>query len=160
MNATHLFRLFALPAVAVAGLFLSACSTPQSRIEANPAIVARLSPGDRNLASAGRIRDGMNKDAVFIAWGRPDRVYRGSHQGKDFEAWIYTTREVRYYGGFEAFPYPIYRSRVYYSRRHGRYFIADFGPDPFFFRPTYSVEVPYRKVQFVNGRVNAFSERN
>lgn len=160
MKAITLSRLFAFPAVALAALFLSACSTPQSRIEANPGIVARLSPADRSLAASGRVREGMNKDAVFIAWGRPDRIYRGTQGGRQLEAWIYTTREIRYVGGYDAFPYPYYRSRVVYSRRSGRYFIADYGPDPFLFRPSYSVEVPFRRVQFENGRVNAFSERN
>lgn len=159
MKALSLLRCFSLPAAAAAALFLSACSTPQSRIEANPGIVARLSAEDRALASAGRVREGMTRDAVFIAWGRPDRVYKGTRNGKSLEAWIYTTRELRYAGGFDAFPYPIYRSRIYYSRRAGRYFIADFGPDPFFYRPTYSVEVPFRRVQFENGRVNALAER-
>lgn len=158
MNAMSLFRFLALPAVAASALLLSACSTVQTRTEANPAIIARLSPADRALVATGRVREGLSKDGVFIAWGRPDRIYSGVQRGANYEAWIYTTREVRYVGGYGAFPSP-YRSRLVYSRRSGRYFIADFG-DPFFYQPTVSVEVPFRKVQFLNGKVVAFSQRN
>ncbi len=160
MKFPRCLRHLALAVGAITTLGLSACSTTETRAQENPAIIARLAPVDRNLVLAGRVREGLSKEAVFIAWGRPDRVYRGSRNGKVFEAWVFTTREVRYGAGFGAFG-PYYPSRVVVGRR-GRYYLADYGSfyDPFYARPTYSVEVPVRRVHFENGRVIAFSERN
>ncbi|MDZ4404617.1 hypothetical protein [Prosthecobacter sp.] len=93
-----------------AALLLSQCaSTPQTRIERNPQLFAALSTRDRQLVISGVIREGMTRDAVFLAWGRPDRVSVGTNRGKEVEAWTYLgERPVRTfsigmgfgYGGF------------------------------------------------------------
>ncbi|WP_395718391.1 hypothetical protein [Prosthecobacter sp.] len=79
-------------------LTLSQCasSTPQTRIERNPQLFTRLSAKDRQLVTSGVIREGMTRDAVFLAWGRPDRVSVGTSRGKEIEAWTYVgERPVR-----------------------------------------------------------------
>ncbi len=164
MNKHTLFlvcRRFGLLVLALGALGLSSCSTTESRAQSNPQILTRLSEGDRALVLSGRVREGLTREAVFIAWGRPDRVFAGSRGGKQYEAWIFTSSEVRYAGGFDFFPRPYYTSRVVFSPRHGRYFVGGYG-DPFFYQPypaTYTVQVPFRKVQFENGRVVSFAER-
>lgn len=75
--------------LAVALLSQCASSTPQSRIENNPQMFSNLSAKDRELVSSGLIREGMTRDAVFLSWGRPDRVSAGSSEGKEQEHWTY-----------------------------------------------------------------------
>jgi hypothetical protein len=83
----------------VAVLLLSQCvAGPQRRIERNPQLFNQLSARDRQLVTSGVIREGMNRDAVFLAWGRPDQVTVGTSRGKEIESWTYVgERPVRTY---------------------------------------------------------------
>ncbi|NLT71211.1 MAG: hypothetical protein GXX91_11030 [Verrucomicrobiaceae bacterium] len=75
-----------------AGLLLPGCETlnpAQRRIKKNPERFARLSEKDKSLVEQGRVQEGMSRDAVFLAWGRPDRVMSGSRSGKSREKWAY-----------------------------------------------------------------------
>lgn len=85
----------ALPAACMA-LLLAACSsvTPMSRIQANPALYGSLPAQHQALVQQGQICDGMGKDAVMLAWGRPDGVASGQLAGgKVWERWEYTAME-------------------------------------------------------------------
>ncbi len=74
-----------IPALLLA-LLLSSCQTgPEARISQDPAKYSRLSSSDKELVSQGNIRKGMTRDAVYLAWGRPDIVREGSAG----EAWAY-----------------------------------------------------------------------
>ena len=77
--------------VALFVLFLSGCSTVESRIQSNPQVYGLLSPADQALVRQGRIREGLPKAAVYLAWGSPDRIRSGVRLGHTFEAWTYTT---------------------------------------------------------------------
>lgn len=71
-------------------LLLSQCvATPQSRIERNPQLYSQLSTRDRQHVASGTIREGMTRDAVYLAWGKPDRVSTGVHKGRAMESWVY-----------------------------------------------------------------------
>jgi len=89
-----------------AALLLSQCvsATPQKRIERNPQLFSQLGNRDRQMVSSGVIREGMSRDAVFLAWGRPDRVTVGTTRGKEVEAWTYlrerAVRTVNFNAGF------------------------------------------------------------
>lgn len=96
-------------AVLAAFFFVQCSSTPQTRIEKNPQMAAKLSAKDRQLVSHGLIREGMTRDAVFLAWGRPDAVSVGINRGRESENWTYEgQRPIRSmnmnmgfgYGGF------------------------------------------------------------
>ena len=91
MNAFLLFRRVGVAGLsALASMLLSQCaSTVERRIEKNPAIYSSLSPADQELVKQRKLREGMAKDAVFLAVGRPDRVAVGRKAGKDFERWSY-----------------------------------------------------------------------
>ena len=88
----------------------------------------------------------MGKDAVFLAWGRADRVSSGTHEGKPLERWSYKGYEA-VHGGYFGFgigggfagPRP--------------YLGGGYGYDTFY-QPTVNY-VPYeaRRVDFTNGRV-------
>ena len=96
-------------AVIAATFFAQCSSTPKTRIEKNPQMFARLSATDRQIVSSGHIREGMGRDAVFLAWGRPDSVSIGTNRGRETELWTYEgQRPIRSmsttmgfgYGGF------------------------------------------------------------
>ncbi len=96
----------------VAALVLCQCSaTPQSRIERNPQIYSQLNSKDRQLAASGTVREGMTRDAVYLAWGRPDRVSMGTNRGRAIETWTYlgerpvSTFSMGFGSGFGRGPY-------------------------------------------------------
>ena len=67
----------------------TACETPRTRARLHPGAFAKLPAADQRLVLAGKVRDGMNTDAVYIAWGDPDEK-RASADGKDSsESWRY-----------------------------------------------------------------------
>jgi hypothetical protein len=72
-------------------LLLTQCAPRlDRRIERNMDLFVQLSPEDQQLVRAGRIREGMTQEAVFLAMGRPDRVGFGRRAGKVYETWSYT----------------------------------------------------------------------
>lgn len=66
-------------------LLLAACSTVDSRIKERPAVYSALSRRDQALVRSGTIREGLSKDAVYIAWGAPAQVRSGSRNGHPYE---------------------------------------------------------------------------
>jgi hypothetical protein len=75
---------------AVTALFFVQCSsTPRTRIEKNPQMFSQLSAKDRHLVTHGLISEGMTRNAVFLAWGRPDSVSVGVNRGRESENWTY-----------------------------------------------------------------------
>lgn len=50
---------------------------------------SKLPSRDKDLVSKGNVKEGMSKDAVFLAWGRPDMVKEGSQHGRSSESWAY-----------------------------------------------------------------------
>jgi hypothetical protein len=85
---TRIFERLALAAVVLA---LASCAShgPSTRIQNNPAMYEGLGAEDRAMVAEGRIREGMHKDGVFLAWGRPDRVTAGSEAGRRLDTWGY-----------------------------------------------------------------------
>lgn len=74
---------------------LTACSvnTTQSRISRNGAMYSLLSAEHRSLVASGQIIKGMSKDAVYLAWGSPSRIFKLEEEGKPKERWVYTRSE-------------------------------------------------------------------
>jgi len=112
MKAPFFIRLCL--AVIAALFFVQCSSTPRTRIEKNPQMFAKLNAQDRNLVYKGLIREGMTRDAVFLAWGRPDSVSVGVNRGRESETWTFEgQRPIRSmsmnmgfgYGGFGGFGY-------------------------------------------------------
>jgi len=129
--------------------FLAGCSTVDSRIQDDPQTFASLSPADQVLVRQASVREGMPRSAVYLAWGRPDRVRYGSRARVPFEAWIYTTTRSEivpgYYPSYGFGYYPCAGYRPFYGQ-YGHYPFA-----PFMWGDTLSYEVPYKI---------AFFERN
>jgi hypothetical protein len=152
--------------LAAGALILTSCSTTETRISGHPDIFQSLSPGDRALVSRGQIRDGMSQNAVWLAWGSPDRKIVGNMRGRPTETWIYVN--------YATYPYPYYgpygpgfgygfgfggAGFVGTHHHHGRSFVFFGDPfyDPFYYSyiPP-SIPYPTKTVTFANGRVRAF----
>lgn len=122
-HRSHLLLLSAALAILLAG-----CASPQKRIDRNPALFASLPPQDQVLVQRGEVRKGMNMDAVFIAWGRPDRIRREVAEDDETLTWLYL--------GYRSESVP----RWTFHPRHGGYC------DPYFGIPVYDpvyVSIPY-----------------
>jgi hypothetical protein len=149
-----------------AALFLSGCSTVESRISDHPEIYHSLSPRQQELVAHGQITTGMSRDAVYLAWGSPEQRVEGMMRDRMTETWIYVYYTTAYpygygYGYGYGYPYRYggFGGVVVTRRHHGRSF-AFFG-DPFYdpFYYSYippSIPYPYRTVTFSNGRVISF----
>jgi hypothetical protein len=172
----------ALPlCLAANALILTSCETTQDRFSKNPEIYQRLSASDQALVSQGQIRTGMSRNAVWLAWGSPDRKIVGNMRGHPTETWIYiyyvTYPYYPYYGPWgpwgpwspwaSSSPGPSY-SFAYTSvgvatgsahHHGGRNFVFFGSPfyDPFFYSyiPP-SIPYPGKVVTFSNGRVMSF----
>ena len=134
--------------------FLAGCSTVDSRIQGNPQTFASLSPADQALVRRGGIREGMSRAAVYLAWGRPDRMKYGSRAGVPFEAWIYTTTRTEiapgYYPAFYGFGYGrfgwsrrFYGPRGFYGYGYGYYPF-----NPYLDSDLIDYEIPYKTAFF------------
>jgi hypothetical protein len=137
--------------------FLAGCSTVDSRIKGDPQTFASLSPADQTLVQRGRIREGMSKAAVYLAWGRPDRTRYGSRAGVPFEAWIYTTIRTEiapgYDPGFYGFGYGRFGwSRRYYGPRAFYGYGYGYGYYPYLDSDLINYEVPYKTAFFERDR--------
>ncbi|MFZ2277388.1 MAG: hypothetical protein WAW39_06300 [Prosthecobacter sp.] len=144
--------------LAVAILFVQCSSTPSTRIEKNPQMFSKLSAKDRQLVTHGLIREGMTRDAVFLAWGRPDAVSVGINRGRESETWTYEgQRPVRSMNMNMGFGYG-YGGFGYGGFGYGG--LGGFGPFgyggyPMWGSGTSVTYIPYTAgtADFVNGRV-------
>lgn len=146
--------------ISASALILTSCSTTETRISEHPEIFQRLSPHDQALVRQGKIREGMSRDAVWVAWGAPDQKATGTARGRPVETWIYN--DYTYANAPYPYPYGPYGyggyfggSVVFHHHRHHRFAIIG---DPFYDPFYYSyipprVAYPSKTVSFVNGRV-------
>src|SRR5438477_13073295 len=92
--------------IAASALILASCSTTETRISGHPEIYQSLSSRDQALVSQGQIRAGMSQNAVWLAWGSPDRKIVGNMRGRPSETWIYVSYTTAPYGyGYPYGPY-------------------------------------------------------
>ena len=91
MNAKRL----CLVVGAIAGtLLFTQCSTPDTRIQANPEVFAKLTPEQQALVKAGQIGINFSSDAVKLALGDPDRVSVRTDADGQSTIWHYVTYEA------------------------------------------------------------------
>ncbi|CAN5621710.1 hypothetical protein BH18VER1_BH18VER1_21960 [soil metagenome] len=162
--AARLTKAFAI----AAGVFLvGACSTPETRISERPEVYQSLSATDQALVTQGKIREGMSRDAVYLAWGAPNQRGSGRNRGSNVENWIYfSSTSSGYYGGPYRWGYGYgglgfggYAGSYLHPHRSGRlhrHVFYDPFYDPFFWRYNSVVTYPERTVSFQNGRVIAY----
>lgn len=81
------------------GAILCGCATSTvekrraERLSAYEALPAEF----QQLADAGEIKVGMPKDAVYIAWGKPDDITYSESQSGKLETWLYYGRYMKEY---------------------------------------------------------------
>lgn len=77
-------------------LVLTGCATPtvQSRIRQRPTAFASLSPEFQNAVLQGQIKQGMPMEAVYLAWGKPARVFTGQGAEGPTTTWVYLGTEL------------------------------------------------------------------
>jgi hypothetical protein len=146
--------------LSASALILPGCSTTETRISDHPEIFQTLSPRDQELVKAGKIREGMSQNAVWVAWGTPDQKATGVARGNPVETWIYN--EYTYANAPYPYPYGPFGYGGYFGgriafHRHGAHRFAIIG-DPFYDPFFYSyipprVAYPSKTVTFQNGRV-------
>jgi hypothetical protein len=154
MKRLNFSRALAM-SVALSGLVLTGCATIETRISEHPEIYNSLSPRDQALVRQGQIREGMNVDAVWLAWGSPEQKGFGRYRGRSTETWIYRA----YYNEYDPYHYPGWYY-PYYGFGGGRFRHRHFGwydpfYDPFFYPRFRRVSYPYKTVTFERGRVVA-----
>lgn len=119
---------------------------PVQRIQENHGKFSQLSVEHQEMVRQGKIAPGMSADGVFLAWGKPSRVFAGTKKGKEVERWDYTGTHTVFLNslGSDCFgPYS-------YGPRYGYYNSPFYGPDVAY--------VPYRaaSVWFESGKVDAW----
>lgn len=135
-------------------LFASSCanrSAGERRLNKHPELSQSLTPKEQALVAQGEIAEGMSPDAVFLAWGRPDRIRTGSRNGRKTETWAY-------FGST-----PVARPAVSVGVGGSPAFYSRFGVHPTFGYGTgvgwnYGTDIDFarhvaREVEFVNDRV-------
>lgn len=79
---------------ALSTFWLAGCSTPATRIRANPEVFAQLSPEQQSLVKAGQVGLGFSFDAVKLALGDPDRIATRTDADGETVTWHYLTYEA------------------------------------------------------------------
>ena len=129
----------------VGGAFLCGCaSTIADRRKEKVAAYTQLPPETQAFVDQGQIKVGMPKDAVYIAWGKPDQIVQGESSQGTLETWVYHGTALR--------PYQ-YWNYGYYDRpwSNGYFYAA-----PYLETDYYPVSYVSREVQFENDRVRSW----
>ena len=99
-------------------LLLAGCATPTHRARENAGAFRKLSPADQALVRHGRVRPGLSKEAVYIAWGSPDWHFEDGKGKQARETWIYE-RQLSTYAPLGSYD-QVYASSVdLYAPRSG-----------------------------------------
>lgn len=111
-------KYIAIPLLLALAFLCGCASTIEDRKKERLAAYSQLPSEAQSLVDTGQIKIGMPKDAVFIAWGKPDQVIQSeSDQGRT-EIWVYhgsTLRPYHYWNyGHYGIGGPFYH-RYYYS---------------------------------------------
>ena len=92
-------RHFLFPGLLLIAL-LSACSTPQSRIDSNRAAFDQFPAAVQEKIRAGRVDLGFTPEMVRMALGKPARQTTRKTTAGDVEIWIYTDDKPQLSFGF------------------------------------------------------------
>jgi len=139
MNAVMMLLLLATA-------FLCGCaSTIEDRRKERLAAYSQLSPETQTLVDTGQIKVGVPKDAVYIAWGKPDQVIEAeSDQGRN-ETWLYHDSYL--------VPYNYWSYGYYGWGPHSHFYHPYYYPLPYLMSDFYPQYYVSREVQFDNDRV-------
>jgi len=95
-----------------AGCVISSADKRESRIKERYAAYSALPPELRTAVDQGLIHNGMNMDAVYIAWGKPSQVFQSGNAAGETTTWVYLGHyDANYWG-----PYYYAYTPVVYKR--------------------------------------------
>ncbi len=146
--------------LAAAALLLSSCVSPiQRRVSAFPGMYSELSEKEKEAVQMGQVREGMSRDAVYLAWGNPTRIMTGKREGKSFERWGYVAYQqvvAPGYGYGYGYGYGAGIGVGYWGGRHHRGYGGFY--EPFYYGGPAVAYVPTdgRHVEFVGGKVTSY----
>ena len=124
--------------------FLCGCATTiEDRRKERLAAYSALPSETQALVDQGKIKVGMPKDAVYIAWGKPDQIVQSESDQGHSETWLYHGSTLRPYH------YWSYGFHGYAPYRHGHYY----SPIPYLETDWYPQYYVSSEVQFENDRV-------
>lgn len=145
------FRILLLIVLSALAVSCANRNSGGRRLNKFPELSQNLTDQEKALIARKEIAEGMTQDAVFLSWGRPDRVRTSSQNGRKSETWAY----------FGSAPVAR-RSLSVGVGRHGS-FHSRFGIHPTFGYGTgvgwnYGTDIDFarhiaREVEFVNDRV-------
>lgn len=92
-------RNYLLPGLMLCAL-LSACSTPDSRIDSNRAAFDKLPAEVQQKIRAGKVEVGYTPAMVKMALGEPTRTLTRKTESGDAEVWVYTESKPQISLGF------------------------------------------------------------
>ena len=123
------------------GLLLSGCATSRTaqlkRIEKRKQerydAYAALPPEQKAAVDDGRIKIGMNMDAVHIAWGKPSQIVTGETSEGAMVTWLYQDTYLQSYSywGYSPFYHGGYRRGPYHEYYPSPQLVHDFYPIPY-----------------------------
>ena len=138
-------RIRPLLIIACSALWLGGCSTPATRIKADPEAYNRLTTEQQALVRAGQIGLGFDSEAVKLALGDPDRITTRTAADGETMVWHYLSYEV---SGRILFTGHYHTARGWWGGAAYPYYL-DF--------PDRRVRDRF-SVQFKNGRVSAITQ--
>lgn len=139
--------------LAAAAMLLSSCVSPiERRVSSFPGMYSKLNEDEKKAVQMGQVREGMSRDAVYLAWGNPTRIMTGKREGKAYERWGYMAYQPVVMDG-----YGVGMGMGYWGGRHYRGFGGGFY-EPWYYGGPAVAYVPTdgRHVEFVNGKVTSF----
>lgn len=123
-------------------LLLCGCaSTIEDRRKERLPAYSALPSDTQALVDTGRIKVGMPKDAVYIAWGKPAQILQGESDQGRVETWVYHGSTLR--------PYHYWA----YHGLYGSHYPSYYHPIPYLETDWYPQYYVSAEVQFENDRV-------
>lgn len=148
-------QLYLMGAMALSSVWLAGCSTPDTRIRADPSAFAQLSPQQQQLVRAGRVGIGYSMEAVKLALGNPDRVTLRTNLNGEIQIWHYV--QYDYYDAGFLYPGPGWGWGAGYGRRWGRG--GGWGGwGGWGLMDDYAVPYDHFRIEFKDGKVTSINE--
>ncbi len=154
MNKTYIVRGLILTGLAGALLLAGGCASPAARIKRNPELFNSFPQEVQAKVREGKVETGFTEDMVYMALGRPARVYSRTRavgdngETKTTEVWSYTREQ------WDVDSLPHTSSRWYRGRDGCVY--HDSGWDWIYIEER--VEYEYLRIEFSDKRVVAIDQ--